>query len=100
MTGMSTAATLKSDIRNWWATNPMTYAAEHGVTQYGRADGTVEVVEMGVAGRGRAPTGDPRGEQQRVEASLLPGARERTQAILERTLDSLGQAHHRPFSRE
>jgi SAM-dependent methyltransferase len=41
------AASLKTDIRDWWAANPMTYGAEHGVTEYARPDGTVERVEIG-----------------------------------------------------
>lgn len=44
---MTAVPALKSDIRDWWASNPMTYGAEHGVTEYGRPDGTVERVEIG-----------------------------------------------------
>jgi ubiquinone/menaquinone biosynthesis C-methylase UbiE len=44
---MAAPATLKSAIRDWWASNPMTYGAEHGVTEYTRPDGTVEKVEIG-----------------------------------------------------
>ncbi len=37
----------KSDIRNWWANAPMTYASTHGSTTYQRSDGTLETVEIG-----------------------------------------------------
>jgi SAM-dependent methyltransferase len=38
---------LKSEIRDWWASAPMTYAQDHGATLYHRPDGTVERVEIG-----------------------------------------------------
>src|SRR5262249_51813912 len=41
------AAQLKSEIRDWWASAPMTYAQDHGATLYHRPDGTVERVELG-----------------------------------------------------
>jgi len=85
------------------------------------ADGTVDVVEKGSGrpDRGVTPAADPPYEAERV--GLLPegaglrgeaggetepvsaapaSALESARAVLESTLDSLGQAHHRPFSRE
>jgi SAM-dependent methyltransferase len=41
------ATQLKSEIRDWWASAPMTYAQDHGATVYHRPDGTVERVEIG-----------------------------------------------------
>jgi SAM-dependent methyltransferase len=38
---------LKSEIRDWWASAPMTYAEDHGATLYHLPDGTVERVEIG-----------------------------------------------------
>jgi len=37
----------KAAVRDWWAANPMTYAADHGVTTYVGRDGTVREVELG-----------------------------------------------------
>jgi SAM-dependent methyltransferase len=38
---------LKSEVRDWWASAPMTYAQDHGATLYHLPDGTVERVEIG-----------------------------------------------------
>ncbi len=38
---------VKIAIRDWWASNPMTYGDEHGVTEYVHADGSRERVEFG-----------------------------------------------------
>ncbi len=38
---------LKQSIRDWWASNPMTYGFEHGLTAYVKEDGTVVNVEIG-----------------------------------------------------
>jgi SAM-dependent methyltransferase len=38
---------VKDSIRDWWATNPMTYAGEHGTTTYVVSDGTRRTVEIG-----------------------------------------------------
>lgn len=32
-------AEIKTDVREWWAANPMTYGFEHGLTEYVDADG-------------------------------------------------------------
>jgi len=42
-----THTALKAKISQWWASNPMTYGAEHGVTEYTRIDGSVECVSIG-----------------------------------------------------
>jgi ubiquinone/menaquinone biosynthesis C-methylase UbiE len=44
---MTQDVALKSEIRNWWATAPMTYGDDHGATTYHRLDGSVERVEIG-----------------------------------------------------
>ena len=38
---------LKSKIRDWWAAAPMTYAEEHGATEYHLANGSIERVDIG-----------------------------------------------------
>jgi len=78
------------------------------------ADGTVEVVEPG-SGRVRRsveslepePLAEPMMERREHEPASAepivegsPVDLERARAALEGTLDRLGQAHHRPFSRE
>lgn len=40
-------AQIKSEIRDWWAASPMTYARDHGTTEYQLPDGTVERVDIG-----------------------------------------------------
>ncbi len=37
----------KERIRDWWAAAPMTYGERHGTTEFARADGSVETVEIG-----------------------------------------------------
>lgn len=44
---MSADPALKDQIRNWWAGAPMTYGEQHGSTDYVRADGVIERVELG-----------------------------------------------------
>jgi ubiquinone/menaquinone biosynthesis C-methylase UbiE len=38
---------MKRSIQEWWASNPMTYAQEHGRTVYVTQDGTRQEVELG-----------------------------------------------------
>src|SRR5437660_2757009 len=38
---------VKQSISRWWASNPMTYAAEHGTTAYESGDGIHRPVEIG-----------------------------------------------------
>ena len=38
---------VKADIRAWWAASPMTYAEDHGATEFRLPDGGVERVEIG-----------------------------------------------------
>lgn len=38
---------LKSEIRDWWASAPMTYGQDHGTTLYHRSNGDVERVDIG-----------------------------------------------------
>lgn len=38
---------LKSEIRDWWASAPMTYGEDHGATTYHHPDGRIEQVEIG-----------------------------------------------------
>lgn len=40
---------LKDSIRDWWASNPMTYGAEHGRLEYVHPDGRSEYAEIGTA---------------------------------------------------
>jgi len=40
---------LKRSIRDWWASNPMTYGCEHGTLEYVHPDGTKELVALGQA---------------------------------------------------
>ena len=43
----SSANNLKSSIRDWWATSPMTYGSEHGTSSYTHPDGRLEEVPFG-----------------------------------------------------
>lgn len=38
---------LKSDVRQWWAAAPMTYAEDHGASAYRLADGSIERAAIG-----------------------------------------------------
>lgn len=40
-------SSFKESIRDWWASNPMTYGLEHGITSYVNEDGTITRVEFG-----------------------------------------------------
>ncbi len=44
---MENQADIKQSIREWWASYPMTYGSEHGVTTYLKEDGTNVQVEIG-----------------------------------------------------
>jgi 2-polyprenyl-3-methyl-5-hydroxy-6-metoxy-1,4-benzoquinol methylase len=44
---MENQENVKQSIREWWASYPMTYGLEHGLTTYTKEDGTVVKVEIG-----------------------------------------------------